>query len=294
MSSTFTVLITGANRGRKFERTSLLFPDQLLIESQSGIGKGLLTSYLSRPNHVVIAGVRDPTAASSKSLAELPHGENSKVIVVKIDSNSETDAKDAVASLKSAHNITKLDIVIANAGMGDVWGPAVAASASSMLEHYKVNVVGPLILFQAIIELLEASPNPKFIVLSSILASISFLENIPIGTTVYGSSKAALNFVTRRIYYEHPKIVALPIHPGWLQTEVSTSKLKNGTCTNGHRWAMVLPLERAWQPPLLPLKRVLLASSTKLTRLRERRPSWASMVLLLPGKPELGNLMGST
>jgi hypothetical protein len=100
-----------------------------------GIGKGLLSAYLSRPNHIVIAGLRDPTSASSKSLHDLPHGTNSKLIIVKIDSASDTDALAAMAILKSDHNITKLDIVTANAGISNYFGKAAATPAQQMFEH---------------------------------------------------------------------------------------------------------------------------------------------------------------
>ncbi|KAN0108851.1 aflatoxin biosynthesis ketoreductase-like protein nor-1 [Hyaloscypha variabilis] len=199
MSSTTNILITGANRG---------------------IGKGLLSTYLTRPNHTLIAGVRDPTSASSKALLALPRGENSKVILVKIDSLSQTDALAAVKTLKVEHNITKLDIVIANAGIANHWGQARVTPAKEMTDHFEVNVVGPLILFQATAELLDAAPAPKFFAISSAIGSISLQANFPLESSAYGTSKIALNFVLARIHFENPKILAAPVHPGWLQTEM--------------------------------------------------------------------------
>ncbi|KAE8447505.1 hypothetical protein EG329_010635 [Mollisiaceae sp. DMI_Dod_QoI] len=205
MSSTTHVLITGTNRG---------------------IGKGLLSTYLARPNHILIAGVRDPSSASSKALSALPHGENSKVIVVKIDSLSQTDALTAVQTLKSEYKITKLDIVIANAGIANQWGPARTTPAKAMIEHFEVNVVGPLLLFQATAELLDAAPEPKFFTISSVVGSVSYQDKLPLESSAYGTSKAALNFVTARIHFENPKIVAAPVHPGWLQTEMGNDSAK--------------------------------------------------------------------
>jgi norsolorinic acid ketoreductase len=141
---------------------------------------------------------------------------------VKIDSQSQTDALTAVETLKSEHKITKLDIVIANAGIANHFGQARVTPAKEMIEHFQVNVVGPLLLFQATAELLDASPEPRFFTISSAVGSISFQENLPLESSAYGSSKAALNFITSRIHFENPKIIAAPVHPGWLQTEVST------------------------------------------------------------------------
>jgi NAD(P)-dependent dehydrogenase (short-subunit alcohol dehydrogenase family) len=63
------VLITGANRG---------------------IGKGLLELYLLKPNHLVIAGNRDPEHATSKALATLPTADGTSLLVVKIDATVRT------------------------------------------------------------------------------------------------------------------------------------------------------------------------------------------------------------
>lgn len=192
------------------------------ISQQSGIGKVLLSTYLARPRHTVVAGLRNPDGLSSAhhTLQELPHGTDSQVIVVKIDSTSECDAKQAVETLVSQHGITRLDIVIANAGVSKYFGAAQVTPAAEMADHFAINTVGPLLLFQATAALLDAAPNPKFVVLSSGAGSIGLVDTLPVENTAYGASKAAANFVTKRIHYENPHLIAFPINPGWLQTEV--------------------------------------------------------------------------
>ncbi|KAK0111558.1 hypothetical protein ONS95_001908 [Cadophora gregata] len=114
-----TVLITGANRG---------------------IGKGLLEIYLARPSHTVIAAVRDPSTA--KSLDSLPKGKDSTLIIVKIDSSSETDPASAISTLKTQHSITNLDIVIANAGISSAPPtPVSSVSISQIQTHWQINVL---------------------------------------------------------------------------------------------------------------------------------------------------------
>jgi norsolorinic acid ketoreductase len=90
-----------------------------------------------------------------------------------------------------------------------------------MIEHYQINVLGPLHLFQATAPLLVASQKPKFVAMSSGAGSISGVEKLKVENTAYGASKAALNFVTRRIHAENEHLIAFPINPGWLQTDVS-------------------------------------------------------------------------
>jgi norsolorinic acid ketoreductase len=147
------------------------------------------------------------------------------LIIVKIDSASETDALAAIATLKSDHNITKLDIVIANAGISNYFGKAAVTPAQEMFEHFKINSVAPLLLFQATAPLLKTAAKPIFITISSGAGSISNMGNLPVENTAYGSSKAAANFVTRKIHFENPWLIAFPVQPGWLQTDVSAKVL---------------------------------------------------------------------
>lgn len=194
----------------------------MTISQKSGIGKALLATYLARPQHTVVAGLRDPNGPSSAhhELQQLPHGTDSQVIVVKIDSTSDRDAEQAVETLVSKHGVSKLDIVIANAGVSKYFGAARVTPAAEMADHFAINAVGPLLLFQATAALLDAAPNPKFVVLSSGAGSLGLVDTLPVENTAYGASKAAANFVTRRIHYENPRLIAFPINPGWLQTEV--------------------------------------------------------------------------
>jgi NAD(P)-dependent dehydrogenase (short-subunit alcohol dehydrogenase family) len=190
---------------------------------------------------------------------------------VKIDSLSETDALTAVETLKSEHKIAKLDIVIANAGIANYFGKARVTPVKEMIEHYQVNVVGPLLLYQATAELLDASPEPKFFTISSSAGSISYQENLPLEDSAYGSSKAALNFLSRRIHFENPKIVAAPVHPGWLQTDVSTQISQIMDITDSRRWVITPQMESGWRKLLLACRRVLMELSTNLTSLPGRK-----------------------
>jgi len=200
MAPTTTILITGANRG---------------------IGKGLLLTLLLRPNHTLIAGVRDPSSASSLALTSLPTGTNSTVLIAKIDSTSPTDPAAALENLRKTHDLTHLDVVIANAGIMTDLGPLASIRASALQEHLTVNTVAPLILFQATLPYLQASTqSPKFVVISTVLGSIGDMEKWRIPTTLYGASKAALNFLVKKIHLENPSLIAFPIHPGWVQTEM--------------------------------------------------------------------------
>ena len=184
----------------------------LVTGANRGIGLGLVTTLLTRPNTTVIATVRNPASASN--ISELPTASNSKVIVVKLDSTVHTDAAAIVEEVQSKHGITKLDVVIANAGVSDHYAPAAKSSAEEARRHMNINYVAPLALFGATVPLLEKSSNPRFVGISSGAASIGDLESMPLQCTVYGASKAALNYALRKAHFENPKITIYPLSPG--------------------------------------------------------------------------------
>jgi norsolorinic acid ketoreductase len=195
-----------------------------------GLGKGLVSAYLQKPDNVVIAAVRNPTDSTSLVLQDLPKHPSSTLIIVKIESTSETDPALAMAELSTKYNITTLDVVIANAGISQIY-PAVAdAKAEDMMKHFHVNVVGVVFLFQAVLPLLRqtlasASPNSmpqqqqqqrqaKFVTMSTSAATIGNQEHVPVPNAAYGPSKAALNWITKKIHLENPDIIAFPLDPG--------------------------------------------------------------------------------
>ncbi|KAF5598613.1 short-chain dehydrogenase reductase SDR [Fusarium pseudocircinatum] len=143
MSAPSTVLITGGNRG---------------------IGQGFVKTFLAQPSLTVIVGVRDPSHSTSKALQDLRVGKGSKLIIVKLDSSVPSDAAMAVATLKSEHGIRALDTVIANAGVASDGG-LVRDTTVAIKTHFEVNTIGPAVLFQAVINLLQASKtgNPLFV-----------------------------------------------------------------------------------------------------------------------------------
>ena len=200
-----TYLITGANRG---------------------IGKGIVSELLLRSETTVIAAVRNPQDDTSKALDRLPKSENSRLILIKIDSGSETDAQAAAETIQKDLGITRLDVLIANAGISKYYGPAATTPALEVKEHFTVNALGPLLLFQAFWPLLQHSPEPKFVAVSTGAASLTDMGTLPLPVAAYGSSKAALNYIVRKIHFENESLVAFVISPGWVQTEMGNGGAK--------------------------------------------------------------------
>jgi len=165
-----------------------------------------------------IAGVRNPAGANVTALKDLPRGNGSELIIVKLDSQSEIDAQIAVDTLKAEHHINQLDIVIANAGISRYSHKVGVLPISEIIDHHKTNTIGPVILFQATEPLLKASTStPIFVVLSSSLGAISEIPTHPQPAAAYGSSKAALNYIVCRIHQEYEYLTAFPLHPGYVK-----------------------------------------------------------------------------
>ena len=173
-----------------------------------------MEKYISRPNTKVIACVRDPNMASSKNLSDLPKSPSSSLIIIKIDSSSTSDAAVAIKLLQSEHAVTSVDVVIANAGIMDTYQPPATISVDELKALLNTNTIGPLVLFQAVLPLLQKSRAPKFVTVSSPMGSIGGMELRPYPMVGYGTSKAALNYITRKIHFTHDDVISFAADPG--------------------------------------------------------------------------------
>lgn len=144
----------------------------LISGANRGIGKGILQLYLAKPNHLVIAGNRDPNHPTSQELAKLPKAEGTSLLVVKIDSLVATDPADAVKLLASK-GIEHIDIVIANAGICRLWPKVSEVNVKDIQEHVDTNGYGWIYLFQATLPILKKSQNPTWVTVGSAAAFLN-------------------------------------------------------------------------------------------------------------------------
>ncbi|KAJ7505792.1 hypothetical protein B0H11DRAFT_359228 [Mycena galericulata] len=197
MSSKIVYLVSGANRG---------------------IGYGLVASLAARPSAIVFAGARDPAGAQSlKDLA----AKHPNVHVVKLTSGDKADNEAAISEIRKIAG--QLDVIIANAAVMKYFGPLATTPVSEFHDHFGVNTIGPVVLFQAAHSLLLASPSgaPAFVVISSIAGSIGRYQHST--AAAYGSSKAALNFLVKVLDHEYPTLIAFSISPGWVSTDMGNT-----------------------------------------------------------------------
>ncbi|KIM82342.1 hypothetical protein PILCRDRAFT_820730 [Piloderma croceum F 1598] len=196
----------------------------LVSGANRGIGLGLVTTLARRDNVIVFAGARNPTAAAD--LHALVQQYPGKVHIVKLTSCDKAENKAVVATITDIAG--RLDVVIANAGISNFYGPSLETPIEQMRDHFEVNVVGTLVLFQAAYPLLSAStPSPKFIPITSGAGSITDCAVIPLSVLAYGSSKAALNYLARKLHFESANLICFPINPGGVDTDLAAFASKN-------------------------------------------------------------------
>ncbi|KAF2143511.1 uncharacterized protein K452DRAFT_317636 [Aplosporella prunicola CBS 121167] len=193
----------------------------LITGANRGIGRAFVEAYLSRPSTTVVAGVRDPAHATAQSLSQLSKGASSELIVERIDASDDSSAPAAMEQLARKHGIVKLDVVIANAGVSRSY-PRVAEVAIDELDyHVRINGYGTLRLFQATLPAMDRAASPKFVAVSSSASSIGGMDLQPFPNAAYGPSKALLNYLTRKMHFEHENIIVFPVDPGWVKTDMS-------------------------------------------------------------------------
>lgn len=67
----------------------------------------------------------------------------------------------------------------------------------------------------------------KFVFISSGYGSITKAANpYPFDCAQYGASKAALNYIARKLHGEVQDVIIFPTHPGWLNTDMGAESAK--------------------------------------------------------------------
>lgn len=183
-----TVLITGAGRGIGLE----------------------LTRQYANDGDDVIACVRDPSAASD--LGKL----GDRVRVQQLDPGDPASIEAAARAIGDA----PIDVVINNAGaMGGMRQSLDDLDLDALVETFKVNTVGPLLVARAFKANLAASGEGKLMTVTSQLAASTW----PMGGMYgYSTSKAAVNKAMQALaidWKDEPIVVAM-IHPGWVKTDM--------------------------------------------------------------------------
>ncbi|ETO16275.1 hypothetical protein RFI_21079 [Reticulomyxa filosa] len=210
-----TIFVTGCSRGLGLE-----FVKQLLTKQKDSL---------------VIATCREPSKA--EDLQKLKEGYSKRLHVVPLDVSDEKSIEKVPHVLSKDLGISSIDWLINNAGYVD---------SDSMIKVYRTNVIGPILISDALIpylthDLSKRDYIPRIVNLSSLLGSITTFQSIKhnadasvLSAPSYRCSKAALNMLTQcidkdlndkiqRTYSDSKKgVIVIACSPGWVVTDMGT------------------------------------------------------------------------
>lgn len=185
-----TVMITGAGRG---------------------LGLEFVRQYLQQ-DYRILACVRTPGRA--QQLSDLARAAG-KISIHTLDVADHA----AIDALANRLTDTPIDIVLNVAGVL-VSGGFGKTDFQAWLHSVRVNVFGPMKMAEAFVEHVAASHQKKIVTLSSTLGSIG--GNGTGGMYDYRSTKAAVNAIMKSMSIDLAArgIIAVPLHPGWVRTDM--------------------------------------------------------------------------
>ncbi|KAK3324281.1 hypothetical protein B0T19DRAFT_428231 [Cercophora scortea] len=195
----------------------------LITGANKGIGLALASLLTKRPNTTVIATLRKHTPESSIGFVAAQnqaHTASKLVTILADDGNESISSATLPARLAADHGITRVDVVVANAGGSSGFKDIAHTDPEDLLYDFTVNAVGPARLFKAVWPILKTAERPRFVLISSSVGSIAALEDENLPSTAYGMSKAAVNWFAKKLSVEFKGegLSVGIVHPGWVKT----------------------------------------------------------------------------
>lgn len=187
-------LITGANRGIGLE-----FVRQLAARGDR------VYATCRRPDEAAVLNELAAQYGDRVSITALAVTEPGSIAASYAAVAAETDALDLL--------VNNAAIALADGGWGNFDAEAMAAILT-------VNAVGPMLVAEQYLPLLQAGVLPKIVNISSGAGSIANRNSV--GSYSYGASKAALNFYTRNLSFDVQEagVIAIAMNPGWVRTDM--------------------------------------------------------------------------
>lgn len=192
----------------------------VITGASGGIGRATASSFAaSGPRALILLGRRSDALAETAALVRSSHG---KVVV----QTHEVDLCDSPGVRKVFDKVAAefggIDILVHAAGVLAPVVPLLQADPATFLDGYKTTVVGTLITAQAAVLANKESKDLTFINLTT--AGI-FFPPFP-GMGAYVSSKMAAVKVLQSFAAENPQVRLHNVHPGYLDTAMSTQLSK--------------------------------------------------------------------
>jgi NAD(P)-dependent dehydrogenase (short-subunit alcohol dehydrogenase family) len=201
-------------------------PTVLVTGAGRGLGLEMARQYAA-DGWQVIGTVRDAARATELLALAATSGDRVRVEAMDVSDHASIDA--LAQRLRAPGGAAQpIDVLINSAGtmgsgnfaqQGLAFGRFGKSDFPDWEMVFRVNVIGPMKMAEAFVEHVAASEQRRLVALSSIIGSIA--KNEIGGLYAYRATKAALNAVMRSLAIDlgrKHKIVAAPIHPGWVRT----------------------------------------------------------------------------
>jgi len=197
-----SALVTGANKGIGLEVAKLLAQHGFFVY----LGSRSLESGQAAVRQLHSIGLTDAAA-------------------VQLDVTSPESIQAARAAIGEKTPV--LDVLVNNAGIsGGMSQAALHATLAQFREVFETNVFGVAGVTQAFIDLLQKSPQPRIVNVSTAMASLTLYadldnENFAYRFPVYQASKTALNMYTVNLAYElrNTPFKVNAVCPGYTKTD---------------------------------------------------------------------------
>ncbi|XP_038139022.1 C-factor [Cyprinodon tularosa] len=201
----------------------------LITGCSRGIGLRLVRELAHSNNRpaTIIATARQPSTALQQ-LSKTHPG----LHIVTLDVSPSQGISSASEEVRSIVGDTGLNCLINNAAIGFSTNIS-TVTPESMMTMFQVNAVAPLFITKAFMPLLQAAAarssgmgihRAAVINMSSVLGSITLNcgDGAKYKNYAYGTSKAALNMVTRCLAADLKSsgILCMSLHPGWVKTDM--------------------------------------------------------------------------
>lgn len=202
-------------------------PTVLITGAGRGLGLEMVRQYAA-DGWQVIATARDPSKATGLAALALQSGSRIRVEALDVANHATIDA--LAAKLHEGGAPLPIDVLINSAGTmgsgnfareGITFGKFGRSDFADWEQVFRVNVIGPMKMAEAFVAHVAASEQRRIASLTSIIGSIE--KNTIGGLYAYRATKAALNAVMRSMAIDlgrKHRIVAAPIHPGWVRTDM--------------------------------------------------------------------------
>jgi len=194
----------------------------LITGTNRGIGLGIVTHLSRTADNLIFATCRDPANATQLSSLVASADCKAKIHLIKLDVKSEDSIRSAAEEVKNLIGDARLDYLVNNAAAQTGVPTALQITSEAFIEDMKGNVLGPALIAQAFLPLLERSSGPSkppvVLNMSSGLGSIGLKYGLK--EAIYSMSKSAINMLTYKQSAEKPNIIWVCLDPGWVRTDM--------------------------------------------------------------------------